>query len=56
MALIPRVPPRLLAPALRTMSSEAFVRWSFNHYLNIAHPSFAAAPGARDTAREPVPA
>lgn len=51
--LIPRVPPRLLAPAIRAMSTEAFVRWSFTHYLNIAPPSFAgpapqpAAPLAR---------
>jgi flavin-dependent dehydrogenase len=39
---VPRVPPRLLAAALRwPLSSDAFVRWSFTHYLNIAHPSFA---------------
>ena len=39
---VPRVPPRLLAAALRfPLSSDAFVRWSFRHYLNIAHPSFA---------------
>jgi len=54
--LIPRVPPRLLAPALRTMSSEAFVRWSFNHYLDIAPPSFATATSARAAGRDPVPA
>ena len=44
---VPRVPPRLLAAALRwPLSSETFVRWSFTHYLNIAHPSFAGpAPG-----------
>jgi len=41
---VPRVPPRLLAAALRfPLSSDAFVRWSFTHYLNIAHPSFALA-------------
>ena len=39
---VPRVPPRLLAFALRRMEAERFVRWSFNHYLNIAPPSFAA--------------
>jgi flavin-dependent dehydrogenase len=39
--LIPRVPPRLLAAALRGMSSDAFVRWSFTHYLRIAHPAYA---------------
>jgi flavin-dependent dehydrogenase len=44
---VPRVPPRMLAAALRwPLSSDAFVRWSFTHYLNIAHPSFARAAGA----------
>lgn len=47
---VPRVPPRLLAAALRwPLSSRAFVRWSFTHYLRIAHPSFA--PPARDAPR-----
>jgi flavin-dependent dehydrogenase len=41
--LVPRVPPPLLSLALRSMASERFVRWSFGHYLKIAHPSFAAA-------------
>jgi flavin-dependent dehydrogenase len=39
--LIPRVPPRVLAAALRGMSTDAFVRWSFSHYLRIAHPAYA---------------
>ena len=39
--LIPRVPPRLLAAGLRGMSLDAFVRWSFTHYLRIAHPAYA---------------
>jgi menaquinone-9 beta-reductase len=39
--LVPRVPPRLLALALRGMSHDAFVRWSFGHYLRIAHPAYA---------------
>ncbi len=38
--LIPRVPPRLLAPALRAMASKRFVDWSFGHYLDIAPPGF----------------
>ncbi len=38
--LVPRVPPRVLAPALRAMGDKRFVDWSFNHYLAIAHPSF----------------
>ncbi|MGZ4201441.1 MAG: NAD(P)/FAD-dependent oxidoreductase [Thermoleophilaceae bacterium] len=39
--LIPRVPPRLLGPAIRAMSSQRFVDWSFTHYLRIAAPEFA---------------
>ena len=27
--------------ALRGMSTKAFVDWSFNHYLRIAHPAYA---------------
>ena len=40
--LVPRIAPRLLAPSLRAMSSKRFVDWSFAHYLNVAHPDFAA--------------
>jgi flavin-dependent dehydrogenase len=39
--LIPRVPPRLLAPALNAMALKRFVDWSFGHYLRIADPGFA---------------
>jgi flavin-dependent dehydrogenase len=57
--LIPKVPPRLLAMALRGMSREEFVRWSFDHYLRIAHPAYAhelARPnGDRWTRGLPVP-
>jgi flavin-dependent dehydrogenase len=51
--LIPRVAPRALAPALGTMGSKRFVDFAFDHYLNIAHPEFAAAGGspARAAAR-----
>ena len=45
--LVPRVPPRLLAVALRGMSADAFVRWAFSHYLDIAHPSYAGINSAR---------
>jgi menaquinone-9 beta-reductase len=38
---IPRVPPRVLAPALRAMGVKRFVDWSFGHYLRVAHPDFA---------------
>ena len=39
--LIPRIPPRILAPLLRLMGTSRFVRWSFDHYLQIAPPGFA---------------
>ena len=48
--LVPRVPPRILASALRGMSTQSFVDWSFTHYLRIAHPAYArelAAPRER---------
>jgi menaquinone-9 beta-reductase len=45
--LVPRVPPRLLAPLLRAMGTRRFVDWSFTHYLRIAPPSFAAGGAPR---------
>jgi menaquinone-9 beta-reductase len=48
--LIPRIPPRLLALALRGMSADQFVRWSFGHYLEIAPPSYAREYAARPAA------
>jgi menaquinone-9 beta-reductase len=50
--LVPRVPPRALALALRGMERGSFVDWSFGHYLRIAHPSYAAAASARTTRPE----
>jgi flavin-dependent dehydrogenase len=44
--LIPRVPPRILGPAIRLMGSRRFVNWSFNHYLAIAPPDYAGSKGA----------
>jgi flavin-dependent dehydrogenase len=44
--LVPKVAPRLLAATLRATAAKRFVDWSFNHYLNVAHPSFAQARGA----------
>jgi flavin-dependent dehydrogenase len=41
--LIPRVPPRILAPLIKLMGSKRFVDWSFTHYLRIAPPEFAGA-------------
>lgn len=37
--LIPKVPPRVLAPAIRAMGTERFVRWSFNRYRGICDAS-----------------
>src|SRR4051812_17396164 len=60
--LVPRVPPRLLGPAIRAMGARSFVRWSFDHYLRIAPPEFATAGaarpplGERGSAREPAAA
>jgi menaquinone-9 beta-reductase len=51
--LIPRVPPRVLAPALGAMQAKSFLDWSFGHYLAIAPPQFAAA-GPRPAASRPV--
>src|SRR3954465_12091924 len=45
--LVPRIAPRVLAPAIRGMGSRRFVNWSFRHYLDIAPPSFAAAGAPR---------
>jgi len=39
--LIPKVPPRILAPLIKLMASKRFVDWSFDHYLNIAPPEYA---------------
>jgi flavin-dependent dehydrogenase len=50
--LVPRVPPRLLAPAIRAMGSQRFVDWSFEHYLSIAPPSFALAGPPRRPLRK----
>ena len=38
---------RVMTRALRGMAHERFVRWAFEHYLDIAHPSFVG--------RRPVP-
>ena len=41
--LIPRIPPRILGPAIRLMGTKRFVDWSFAHYLEIAPPDFVRA-------------
>ena len=54
--LVPRVPPRLLWPAIRAMGTKRFVDWSFGHYLRIAPPEFAGDRLAPLGAAEPAPA
>ena len=54
--LVPKVAPRVLARALRGMQWEPFVRWSFDHYMNIAPPSFAGPAPRRRLARPLEPA
>jgi flavin-dependent dehydrogenase len=39
--LVPRIPPRLLAPLIRMLGRKKFVDWSFDHYLQIAPPEDA---------------
>jgi len=50
--LVPRVPPRILAPLLRLMGSKRFVDWSFGHYLQIAPPEYAGSKWAGDSAHD----
>jgi flavin-dependent dehydrogenase len=38
--LVPRVPPRLLGPTVRTLESRRFAKWAFDHYLAIAPPEY----------------
>jgi hypothetical protein len=49
--VVPRVPPRLLAPTVRALGTKRFVDWSFGHYLSIAPPSFALAGAPRPPLR-----
>jgi hypothetical protein len=38
------------------MSGDGFVRWSFGHYLRIAHPAYARELAARPQPRRAVAA
>ena len=51
--LIPRVAPGLLAVSLRAIDRHRFIDWAFGHYLDVAHPDFAARP-ERPAARPTV--
>jgi flavin-dependent dehydrogenase len=48
--LVPRVPPRLLAPLIKLLGMKRFVDWSFNHYLAIAPPEYAGSRWAASSA------
>jgi flavin-dependent dehydrogenase len=54
--LVPRVPPRLLSAAVNATSARAFVRWSFDHYLGLAHPAFVAGGRPAAPSRTPLAA
>jgi menaquinone-9 beta-reductase len=53
--LVPRVPPRLLAGALRGMQWKRFVDWSFGHYLAIAPPPGPSLRSWRQRSRQAWP-
>ena len=54
--IVPRVPPRALAPTLKATARKRFVDWSFNHYLEVAHPRLVNSPAGGSRARRPVQA
>ena len=55
--LVPALPPRLLAAALRVIGRQSVVDRSFGWYLDQAHPSFAQAePRPAAPVRESVAA
>ena len=51
---VPRVPPRALTLATRAMATRTFTHWAFDHYLKIAPPEFAVAPGTPVSQRQPA--
>jgi menaquinone-9 beta-reductase len=53
--LVPRVPPRLLAGALKGMQWRRFVDWSFGHYLAIAPPPGPSLRSSRQRSRQAWP-
>ena len=54
--LVPVLPARLQRAVIWAVGRRRFVRWAFNHYLEIAPPSFAdPAPSPRGGEAEPVP-
>jgi hypothetical protein len=49
------VPPRVLALASRAMATRRFTRWAFDHYLEVAPPTFvSAAPVTPEPVQHPA--
>jgi flavin-dependent dehydrogenase len=46
--LIPRIPPRLLKPLFRIYRTQALIDLTFNAYLDLAPPEFAATASTHD--------
>ena len=53
--LVPRLPPRLLAFALRVLGRQALVDHAFGWYLDQAHPAFIGADRSAATPRREMP-
>jgi menaquinone-9 beta-reductase len=53
--LVPRVPPPVLAGALKRMQWRRFVDWSFGHYLAIAPPPGPSFRSSRQRSRQAWP-
>jgi flavin-dependent dehydrogenase len=52
---VPRVPPRVLALASRAMATRRFTHWAFDHYLEVAPPTFvSAAPVTPEPVQQPA--
>ncbi len=49
--LVPQVSPRALSLGVRAMGTRAFVRWAFDHYLEIAPPAYAIGDVERTAPR-----
>ena len=52
--LIPHIPPRLLKSLFRIYKSRPLVNLTFNAYLGLAPPEFAARPGVNPTVETPL--
>ncbi|MEX2448645.1 MAG: NAD(P)/FAD-dependent oxidoreductase [Solirubrobacterales bacterium] len=53
--LVPRIPPRLLAPLIRLLGGRRIVDWSFGHYLRIAPPGPASPPSGHFASSQSSP-